>query len=264
MGKCTDSIPVLQFWNLSVPVPLPYLLLKIITYPFRLRTNVSFSTRTRSVPVPGFSKLTRTHTNVGWFYYVSVLRTRTRIKISRKLFKSEKQIYFRNRLSKTLNIAALIQREIGVLLGDKKNTQYESFCSAIHVWWLEVWDQVFHIYLIFFSVQSSNFKDMKKRHYFLSLKCHKDWRAILYRIFIIPYFLRRKTRTRTPLKKNRTCSVYAPKFKKNPSTFFLRTSFSENEVRKKNVEGFFFKVWCVNGTCTDLFCFRSTGTGFST
>ena len=77
-GKCTDSVPVLQFWDFSVPVPFPYLLLKIITYPSRLRTNVSFLTRTRSVPVSGFSKLTRTRTNVGWFYYVSVLRTRTR------------------------------------------------------------------------------------------------------------------------------------------------------------------------------------------
>ena len=30
-------------------------------------------------------------------------------------------------------------------------------------------------------------------------------------------------------KKIRTCSVYAPNFKKNPSTFFFRTSFSEND-----------------------------------
>ena len=52
---------------------------------------------------------------------------------------------------------------------------------------------------------------MKKRHYFLSLKCHEGWQAILYRIFMIPSFLRRKTRTRTPKKK------------KNPYPFRLRT-----------------------------------------
>ena len=91
---------------------------------------------------------------------------------------------------------------------------------------------IFTLYSFRFKVQSSIFKDMKKRHYFLSLKCHEGWQAILYRIFIIPSFLRRKTRTRTPkkkksvpvpfthqtLKKNLLRSFSVPRFQKTTRT----------------------------------------------
>ena len=38
----------------------------------------------------------------------------------------------------------------------------------------------------------------------------------------------------------------------------------KSELRVSNVEGFFSKRWCVNGTGTDVFQKLSTGTGFST
>ena len=89
---------------------------------------------------------------------------------------------------------------------------------------------IFTLYSFRFKVQSSIFKDIKKRHYFLSLKCHEGWQAILYRIFIIPSFLRRKARTRTPKKKQTVPVPFTHQtFLKNPSTFFFRTSFSEND-----------------------------------
>ena len=91
-----------------------------------------------------------------------------------------------------------------------------------------------------------------QRYFFLAYKPYPGVRVR------IPYTFRTRTHVRV-----RERNVNGSIFKSSTGTERKRVDF-KNKVRVRNVEGFFSKRWCVNGSGTDMFQKLSTGTGSST